>query len=108
MNTNTVIQEHLPDDSQTGIKTLLMITTTLTTNIMSSTMNIMNNTCIDHFQWLEVFHQNYQRIHVYLCLLLCPIGVIANTLNVVVLCQSRLRSPTNLLLSVLAVSDGVY
>ncbi|TNN10142.1 dro myosuppressin receptor isoform 1 [Schistosoma japonicum] len=83
-----------------------MITTTLTTTIMSSTINTMNNTCIDHFQWLEVFHQNYQRIHVYLCLLLCPIGVIANTLNVVVLCQARLRSPTNLLLSVLAVSDG--
>ncbi|TNN10143.1 dro myosuppressin receptor isoform 2 [Schistosoma japonicum] len=81
-----------------------MITTTLTTTIMSSTINTMNNTCIDHFQWLEVFHQNYQRIHVYLCLLLCPIGVIANTLNVVVLCQARLRSPTNLLLSVLAVT----
>ncbi|CAH8637082.1 unnamed protein product [Heterobilharzia americana] len=68
--------------------------------------NINNHTCIDHFPWLEVFHQNYQRIHVYLCLILCPVGVIANTLNVVVLCQPRLRSPTNLLLTVLAVSDG--
>ncbi|CAH8682520.1 unnamed protein product [Schistosoma rodhaini] len=69
--------------------------------------NTQNHTCIDHFQWLELFHQNYQPIHVYLCLILCPIGVIANTLNVIVLCQPRLRSPTNLLLTFLAVSDGL-
>ncbi|CAI2734834.1 unnamed protein product [Schistosoma spindalis] len=83
--------------------------TTKTTymNVSSILTNPMNtNTCIDHYPWLELFHQNYQRIHVYLCLILCPIGVIANTLNVIVLCQTRLRSPTNLLLTVLAVSDG--
>ncbi|CAH8873447.1 unnamed protein product [Trichobilharzia szidati] len=67
--------------------------------------NSNNYTCID-YEWLEVFRQNYLRIHVYLCLILCPVGVIANTLNVVVLCQPRLRSPTNLLLTILAVSDG--
>ncbi|CAH8597973.1 unnamed protein product [Schistosoma turkestanicum] len=70
-------------------------TTTSTTTQLNTSSTNSNNTCIDHFPWLEVFHQNYQPIHVYLCLILCPIGVIANTLNVVVLCQPRLRSPTN-------------
>ncbi|CAH8677975.1 unnamed protein product [Schistosoma haematobium] len=83
--------------------------TTKTTYMNISSSHQYDNytySCIDHYQWLELFHQYYQRIHVYLCLILCPIGVIANTLNVIVLCQTRLRNPTNLLLTVLAVSDG--
>ncbi|THD25725.1 Peptide G protein-coupled receptor [Fasciola hepatica] len=63
--------------------------------------------CGQYSVHLESFYQNYQRVHVYICLVICPIGVLANILNVVVLCQPRLRNSTNLLLSMLAVSDGL-
>lgn len=53
------------------------------------------------------FRDSYRVVHVYLCLILCPVGVIANILNVIVLNQRVLKSPTNFLLTVLAISDGL-
>lgn len=56
---------------------------------------------------LSGFKRLYGIFHVYLCFAICPAGVITNILNVIVLNQKSMRSPTNLLLTALAVSDGL-
>ncbi|OON18105.1 7 transmembrane receptor, partial [Opisthorchis viverrini] len=56
---------------------------------------------------LKVFHKGFQPFHTQFALFLCPLGVLANLINVVVLCQPRLRNSTNLLLCFLAISDGM-
>lgn len=56
---------------------------------------------------LVEFHRIYGTIHVYLMLIWCPIGIISNILNIIVLNQKRMRTSTNLLLTCLAVSDAV-
>uniref|UniRef100_A0A5K3FXB2 G_PROTEIN_RECEP_F1_2 domain-containing protein n=1 Tax=Mesocestoides corti TaxID=53468 RepID=A0A5K3FXB2_MESCO len=55
---------------------------------------------------LVEFHQIYGSIHVYLMLCWCPLGVFSNLLNIIVLNQRRMRTPTNFLLTCLAVSDA--
>lgn len=84
----------------------MMLPESIASNVSSNTTGRVTQ-CAEYSVHLESFHQNYQRVHVYICLVICPIGVLANILNVVVLCQPRLRNSTNLLLSMLAVSDGL-
>ncbi|VDN95976.1 unnamed protein product [Rodentolepis nana] len=56
---------------------------------------------------LVEFHRIYGIIHIYLMLIWCPIGIISNILNIIVLNQKRMRTSTNLLLTCLAVSDAI-
>ncbi|EUB64635.1 putative G-protein coupled receptor [Echinococcus granulosus] len=55
---------------------------------------------------LVEFHRIYGTIHVYLMLFWCPLGVLSNLLNIVVLNQRRMRTSTNFLLTCLAISDA--
>lgn len=48
---------------------------------------------------------SYKGVHVYLSLVVCSFGCIANSLNVVVLTRHEMRSPTNAILTGLAISD---
>lgn len=52
-----------------------------------------------------VFTFRYHAIHGYLSLTVCILGCIANVVNVVVLTRREIRSPTNAILTGLAVAD---
>lgn len=58
--------------------------------------------------WLSFFFLSlarYHSIHGYLSLTVCILGCIANVANVVVLTRREIRSPTNAILTGLAVAD---
>ncbi|KAM3188102.1 hypothetical protein ACTXT7_000966 [Hymenolepis weldensis] len=61
----------------------------------------------DLFPTLANFSEAYHHIHVFLSLIICIFGICLNALNVVVLCQRHMRNSNNLLLSSLAISDGM-
>ncbi|XP_050074726.1 G-protein coupled receptor dmsr-1-like [Anopheles maculipalpis] len=54
---------------------------------------------------LDDFHTSYAKAHGIVCLLVCIFGSIANTLNIVVLTRREMRSPTNAILTGLAIAD---
>ncbi|XP_074094196.1 G-protein coupled receptor dmsr-1 isoform X9 [Cotesia typhae] len=74
-------------------------------------MNLTNETYsqnISMFQCgpgLDHFHQEYVKMHGWLSLLVCIFGSIANTLNIMVLTRREMISPTNYILTGLAVAD---
>jgi ABC-type Fe3+-siderophore transport system permease subunit len=51
------------------------------------------------------FHFSYASVHGYVALLVCIFGSIANSLNIVVLTRREMRSPTNAILTGLAIAD---
>uniref|UniRef100_A0A1A9VTY0 G-protein coupled receptors family 1 profile domain-containing protein n=1 Tax=Glossina austeni TaxID=7395 RepID=A0A1A9VTY0_GLOAU len=51
------------------------------------------------------FHTSYKGWHGYISLIVCVLGTIANTLNIIVLTRRDMRSPTNAILTGLAVAD---
>ncbi|XP_015177510.1 PREDICTED: sex peptide receptor-like [Polistes dominula] len=54
---------------------------------------------------LESFHLIYAQIHGWASLIVCIFGCIANSLNIAVLTRRDMRSPTNMILTGLAVAD---
>lgn len=54
---------------------------------------------------LEKFAKRYEQIHGLLSLIVCFFGSVANVLNICVLTTKEMRSPTNLILTGLAVAD---
>ncbi|KAK0174266.1 hypothetical protein PV327_011058 [Microctonus hyperodae] len=54
---------------------------------------------------LDSFREEYAKIHGWASLLVCIFGSIANTLNIAVLTRREIRSPTNSILTGLAVAD---
>lgn len=48
---------------------------------------------------------SYKNVHGYISLIVCILGTIANTLNIIVLTRREMRSPTNAILTGLAVAD---
>lgn len=54
---------------------------------------------------LVSFYRSYRSIHGYLSLLVCVFGSVANVLNICVLSRREMRSPTNAILTGLAVAD---
>ncbi|XP_023166664.1 sex peptide receptor-like [Drosophila hydei] len=54
---------------------------------------------------IDDFHTNYKYIHGYFSLIVCILGTLANTLNIIVLTRREMRSPTNAILTGLAVAD---
>ena len=57
---------------------------------------------------LYEFSVAYRAVHGYLAVIICILGIIANILNIVVLTRTKeMRTPTNLILTGLAVSDGL-
>ncbi|BFF99014.1 uncharacterized protein DMAD_07020 [Drosophila madeirensis] len=54
---------------------------------------------------IDDFHTNYKYFHGYFSLIVCLLGTIANTLNIIVLTRREMRSPTNAILTGLAVAD---
>ncbi|XP_058987926.1 G-protein coupled receptor dmsr-1-like [Musca domestica] len=54
---------------------------------------------------LNNFHTSYKNVHGYMSLIVCILGTTANTLNIIVLSRREMRSPTNAILTGLAVAD---
>ncbi|XP_029406814.2 probable G-protein coupled receptor 139 [Bactrocera dorsalis] len=54
---------------------------------------------------LDNFHTSYKIWHGYISLIVCILGTVANTLNIIVLTRKEMRSPTNAILTGLAVAD---
>ncbi|XP_071566171.1 G-protein coupled receptor dmsr-1 [Temnothorax nylanderi] len=54
---------------------------------------------------LESFHDWYTQVHGWASLLVCIFGSIANVLNIAVLTRREMQSPTNMILTGLAVAD---
>ncbi|XP_065361227.1 probable G-protein coupled receptor 139 [Calliphora vicina] len=54
---------------------------------------------------MDNFHTSYKNLHGYISLIVCILGTIANTLNIIVLTRREMRSPTNAILTGLAVAD---
>ncbi|KAG7202532.1 hypothetical protein KM043_009732 [Ampulex compressa] len=54
---------------------------------------------------LEVFHNRYAQVHGWVSLLVCMFGSVANSLNIAVLTRREMRSPTNMILTGLAIAD---
>ncbi|KAJ6220186.1 hypothetical protein RDWZM_005998 [Blomia tropicalis] len=51
------------------------------------------------------FNQQYRQVHGTLSLFVCVFGIIANVLNIIVLTRKNMVSPTNAILTGMAVSD---
>ncbi|CAD1475601.1 unnamed protein product, partial [Heterotrigona itama] len=54
---------------------------------------------------LSSFHSYYSQLHGWISLLVCIFGSIANILNILVLTRREMRSPTNIILTGLAIAD---
>jgi len=54
---------------------------------------------------LSRFNLWYQGIHGYLSLLVCSFGVLSNVINIIVLTRRSMATPTNFLLTAVAVTD---
>ncbi|XP_063227096.1 G-protein coupled receptor dmsr-1-like [Bacillus rossius redtenbacheri] len=54
---------------------------------------------------LAAFSEAYRPVHVYASLLVCVFGSVANSLNIAVLTRREMSSPTNAILTGLAVAD---
>lgn len=54
---------------------------------------------------LESFYSGYRQVHGWASLLVCIFGSIANVLNIAVLTRREMQSPTNMILTGLAVAD---
>ena len=54
---------------------------------------------------LVLFSRRYQAVHGYLSILVCLFGIISNVINVIVLTRRNMTTPTNCLLTAIAVAD---
>ncbi|KAK5645399.1 hypothetical protein RI129_006699 [Pyrocoelia pectoralis] len=80
----------------------------------NSTLVYTENQIVTNKSMLEVnatycdfitFYVRYRSVHGYLSILVCVFGSIANILNICVLSRREMRSPTNAILTGLAVAD---
>ncbi|THD25115.1 putative neuropeptide F receptor [Fasciola hepatica] len=69
--------------------------------------NTSNETACDEVPLLAEFSAVYFPIHAYLALTVCIFGSATNFLNAIILVQKSMRSPTNALLTGIALVDSV-
>ena len=58
-------------------------------------------------QGMKDFRSSYQNVHGYVSLVVCLFGMLANTMNIIVLTRKDMISPTNAILTGLALADKV-
>lgn len=56
---------------------------------------------------MSSFRDSYSDIHFYLASVVCVFGVISNILNIIVLTRKNMKTSTNFILMILAISDGL-
>lgn len=57
--------------------------------------------------FLKYYSEWYTGIHGYVAAIICILGVLANILNIIVLTRKNMISPANIILTGLAISDGL-
>ncbi|CAI9724755.1 sex peptide receptor-like [Octopus vulgaris] len=62
---------------------------------------------LDTNNLLMAYHYWYAGIHGYVASIVCIFGVITNILNIIVLTRKNMISPSNIILTGLAISDGL-
>lgn len=75
------------------------------TNITNDSLQLQNDTMYRCGPGLQLFQEEYSKVHGWASLLVCIFGSIANTLNIAVLSRREMCSPTNAILTGLAVAD---
>ena len=86
------------------------------TSLYFSLLYPLNSSSLQHLQYsdppleasksfLMHFNQLYQQYHGYASFLVCLFGIAANLINITVLTRRNMTSPTNFILTALAVSD---
>lgn len=76
--------------------------------MMSMMDNITESDCSQSiFPNIANTTKYYTSLHVHIALLICPLGLVTNLLTAITLNQPTMKSPTNLLLTFLAISDGL-
>ncbi|XP_062616280.1 G-protein coupled receptor dmsr-1-like [Saccostrea cucullata] len=83
----------------------LNISGPLSTDTTGSDMGVVRG--ISEVPELLAFQSRYQIIHGYLAPIICIFGVVANILNIVVLTRKNMQTSTNVILTGLAISDGL-
>lgn len=59
----------------------------------------------DHYKALTDYAHAYWDVHPYISLIICVFGILTNILNICVLRQEKMRTPINLILIGIAISD---
>lgn len=54
---------------------------------------------------VKIFGEYYQTIHGYFSVIVCVFGIVSNLLNIIVLTRKHMKSPTNFILTALAIAD---
>jgi len=54
---------------------------------------------------LKQFSKDFRNYHIYLSFIICTLGSILNAFNIFILSTKQMRSPTNLILTALAIAD---
>ncbi|XP_023220826.1 sex peptide receptor-like [Centruroides sculpturatus] len=76
------------------------------TSNTSTNLTVVVSSQIEYYgEYLGIFRNNYTAVHGYLSLIVCVFGISANILNIVVLTRKSMISPTNAILTGLAVAD---
>lgn len=57
------------------------------------------------FAYLVTFNKWYQGVHGYLSIVVCVFGILSNIINIVVLTRKPMLTPTNCILTAIAVAD---
>ncbi|RUS82492.1 hypothetical protein EGW08_009755 [Elysia chlorotica] len=77
------------------------------TSVSPTTADVSNVSTEQTPSDLDRFQDVYRPIHGVAAPIICILGIIANCLNIVVLTRKNMVSPTNVLLTWLAISDGL-
>lgn len=75
------------------------------TSTMATTETINTTAMARHVSTLAKISASYQRVHGYFSVIVCIFGIISNLLNIIVLTRKHMHSPTNFILTALAIAD---
>ena len=77
----------------------------LTTTTESSAVTDSESSYVPKYPGLQEFSRRFADIHGYIAAVVCTWGIVANLANIVVLTRRKMISPTNMILTWLAVAD---
>ncbi|GAB1598396.1 sex peptide receptor-like [Argonauta hians] len=94
-NSNVRLLERFTDENYTQF------------DFLDNSTNIIVNESPGTTHILEVYYNWYAAVHGYIACIVCIFGVLTNILNIIVLTRKNMISPSNIILTGLAISDGL-
>ena len=88
-----------------NLSLLSNVTSGLMENATSNVTDVPAALFLEEYTPLKRFSVWYQGVHGYVSIVVCVFGIISNIMNIVVLTQKSMVTPTNYLLSALAIAD---